>query len=101
MPARVVCLILALLTVGPALARPNSLGMSCAQAVGLVRTQGAVVMSTGQHTFDRYVAHGGFCLWPDVAVLAYAPTADARRCPVGYVCREPVFERFPFFDDFD
>jgi hypothetical protein len=99
--ARALCLVLALTSADAALARPNSLTMSCAQAANLVRAQGAVVMSTGRHTFDRYVRHGGFCLWPEVAVPAYAPTADARRCPIGYVCREPVFERFPFFDDFD
>ncbi len=67
--------------------RSSTLAMSCAEAVGLVASAGSIVLSTGQHTYDRFVSDGRFCsfgehLWP-----ANAPTADARRCPVGYTCR--------------
>jgi len=35
--------------------------MTCAQAQALVTTTGAIVMSTGQYTYERFVAHRGFC----------------------------------------
>jgi hypothetical protein len=67
--------------------RPSTLAMSCADATALVASAGSIVLSTGPHTYDRFVSHGRFCslsehLWP-----ANAPTADTRRCPLGFVCR--------------
>ena len=41
--------------------RPNTVTMTCAQAQGLLASRGALVMSTGGHTFDRFVASGRFC----------------------------------------
>ena len=37
-------------------ARPSTLGMSCGQAQYLVRSSGAIVLSTGGQTYDRFVA---------------------------------------------
>jgi hypothetical protein len=67
--------------------RPSTLAMSCAEASELVASAGSIVLSTGPHTYDRFVSHGRFCsfgehLWP-----ANAPTADTRRCPLGFTCR--------------
>ena len=61
--------------------------MTCDQARRTVASQGAVVMSTGRFTFERFVAHWGFCNFDEYADLTAAPTRDAPRCPVGYVCR--------------
>jgi hypothetical protein len=94
---------LALLVAAPAAAqRPSTLGMSCNQARGLVASHGAVVLSTGRHTFDRFVASPGFCALGEWARPSTAPTADAASCPLGYVCEtgEPPWDwdddDFPF-----
>jgi hypothetical protein len=75
--------------------RPSTLAMSCGQARALVASQGAVVMSTGQHTYDRYVATPGFCMLGEYAYYGYAPTQDRRSCRVGFVCKP----HSPLFDD--
>ena len=70
---------------GHAQARPSLPTMSCAQAAGLVASQGSVTLGTGPFTYERYVAHGGFC--PVDAAPAYERTADRAQCLIGYVCR--------------
>jgi len=74
-------------------ARLSTLGMSCAQAAATVASAGAIVLSTGQHTYDRFVAHTGFCLHNEVARPVVAPTADSPYCSIGYRC-EYVIRRF-------
>ena len=88
---RCLALGLVLVAAAPALARPNTLSMSCAQAAALVSAQGGIVLSTGEFTFDRYVASGAFCLPQDVTRPAFAPTADHPQCRIGFVCRSKVF----------
>jgi hypothetical protein len=74
-------------------ARPSTLGMTCHQAQRFVASRGAVVMSTGKHTYDRFVVSGGYCEVAEWAVSATAPTKDARYCPLGYTCTStPPFE---------
>lgn len=80
---------LALLAAGHSLAeaaRPDTRTMSCGQAAGLVAQSGAIVLTTGQHTYERFVASGGFCPFDQWADRAWAPTAEGR-CVIGYVCR--------------
>ena len=77
--------------------RPLTLAMSCGEAQSLVASHGAIVMSTGRHTYERFVATRGFCLLGEHAWPAYAPTADARQCPLGYTCRAG---RAPWQEDF-
>ena len=67
-------------------ARPSTLSMSCHQAQQMVASRGAVVMSTGQHTYDRFVADAGYCEVAEWAHSATAPTKDTRACPMGYIC---------------
>ena len=81
-----VSVLLLLAATAAAEARPSTLGMSCRQAQNLVAAQGAVVMSTGQHTYERFVAHPGFCMTAEWAHSATAPTKDSARCPLGYIC---------------
>jgi len=69
-----------------AFARPSTLAMTCAQAQNMVASQGAVVMSTGAHTYDRFVASPGFCEFNEWAYTASAPTKDRRNCSLGYTC---------------
>jgi hypothetical protein len=54
---------IALSTGAVAQTRPLTLGMGCGQARALVTSRGAVVLSTGQNTYDRYVSSGAFCQW--------------------------------------
>lgn len=71
-----------LAAIQPSLARPNSTAMTCAQVQSMITRQGAVVMSTGQYTFDRYVANLNFCQHGEVLYREYIPTRDTRKCRV-------------------
>lgn len=74
-------------------ARPSTLGMTCNQAQRYLASRGAVVMSTGEHTYNRFVVSGGYCEVAEWAESATAPTKDARNCPLGYTCTStPPFE---------
>ncbi len=98
---RLVAVVLALLSAAPAFAqRPSTLGMSCGQAREIVFSQGAIVLSTGRHTYDRFVAAPGFCSLGEWARAATAPTTDAANCPLGYVCQsgDPPWEWDSAFD---
>lgn len=84
-----------LASAGPAHARPDTRTMSCEQARDFIRQNGAVVMTTGQYTYDRIVANFSHCYRDEEAAIKLAPTADNPRCRVGYYCRqrmrEPIF----------
>jgi hypothetical protein len=67
-------------------ARESTLALTCANAAALVASRGAVVLTTGEHTYDRFVVHNGFCALGEVAERALAPTLDSPRCPIGYTC---------------
>jgi hypothetical protein len=66
--------------------RPSTLNMSCGQAQASVQQRGAIVLSTGQHTFDRFVASQRFCTPDEELVPTWAPTRDNPQCLVGYRC---------------
>jgi hypothetical protein len=65
----------------------TTLAMTCAQARGIVSSQGSVVLHTGPSTFDRYVRDGSFCALQEVARPAWIRTSDIAQCPIGGVCR--------------
>jgi hypothetical protein len=93
-----IALTLAMAASSFAAARPDTRTMSCEGAKAFVRSQGAVIMSTGRHTYDRIVASIGFCERGEEAVLKVAPTLDNPRCWVGSYCRDRLIEplwRFP------
>jgi hypothetical protein len=83
-----------------ALARPSTLHMTCNEAAELVGARGAVVLSTGRYTYDRFVASPGFCMLGEYGRPAWAPTRDTDTCPLGYVCApgKPPWEE-DFFED--
>ena len=66
---------------------PATPEMTCAQAMGLVASQGAVVLRTGPSVYDRYVRDASFCAVQEMARPAWARTADVGQCPIGRVCR--------------
>ncbi|WP_305987661.1 hypothetical protein [Roseibium sp. MMSF_3544] len=75
--------------------RPDSRAMSCAQVQSMVNQRGAVVLSTGRNTFDRYVANRSYCQHGEVARNDYVPSKDSRRCFVRR-CVDP--QSLLFFD---
>lgn len=89
----------ALLVAGTSIAqaRPNTLNMTCGQAAATVATYGAVVLSTGLNTYDRFVANTSFCLPGEYADEATAPTIDTPYCPIGYTCEQRNFRRDDFY----
>ena len=66
--------------------RPSTLAMSCGQARALVGSRGAIVLGTGPHTYDRYVAHSGFCPHDQTTEPAFEPTRDTPQCYIGERC---------------
>ena len=66
--------------------RPSTLNMSCNQAQNLVRAGGAIVLSTGGHTYDRFVSSRRFCTPDEDTIPTWAPTRDTDECMVGYRC---------------
>src|SRR5687767_2774111 len=84
-------LVVALVASSPATAaRQATFTMSCAQAAATVASAGAIVLSTGQHTYDRFVAHTGFCMHGEVAKPVVAPTIDSPYCSIGYRCEQRI-----------
>jgi len=72
-------------------ARPDLRRMTCLQAQQMVQRNGAVVFTTGQHTFSRYVSDIRYCDRGQLPYPQLGPTRDNPRCVVGYECREPLF----------
>lgn len=72
--------------------RINSQAYSCGQLISLVRSSGAVLLSTGRYTYDKYVANHAYCAINQELKRAYVPSADQRRCKVGYICKEKIFD---------
>lgn len=68
--------------------RPDTTRMSCVAARALVVQRGAVVLSTGRFTYDRYVLHRGFCTPTEETEVTFVPTADNRSCYIGDLCVE-------------
>lgn len=66
--------------------RPQSRAMKCSQVQFIVANRGAVVLSTGEHTYDRYVSSQASCLSGEFIKPAWVPTADAPQCMIGYTC---------------
>jgi hypothetical protein len=86
---KLVCAALVYLSIGSgalAQSRPLTLQMSCNGARQLVASQGAVVLSTGPTTYDRYVAAVTQCVRGDTLDPAWVPTADTPQCSIGYRC---------------
>ncbi|WP_348631198.1 hypothetical protein [Mesorhizobium sp. WSM3224] len=61
--------------------------MTCAQTQVLIRSDHAVVLTTGPDTYDRFVRQFGN-EWPEVPVSTTVPTKDGE-CRA-YRCEEPI-----------
>lgn len=69
-------------------ARTDARTLSCQAAKDLVYGSGAIVLTTGPNTYDRYVAAQSYCAFPLVAMPAWIATADNPRCAVGFLCTQ-------------
>lgn len=81
----------------PALARPDTRTMTCQQARAMLNQQGAVVFTTGDRLFDRYVRDRRFCQFDEALKSAWVPTKDNPQCRIGFRCVRPY--NFSIFDD--
>ena len=70
--------------------RPDTRTMTCEQVQTMIASRGAVVLTTGQHTYDRYVAYGRYCSMGEVALQETVRTRDTNQCVV-YACRIDPF----------
>ena len=81
----------------PASARPFTPGMSCGAAASVVAQNGAIVLSTSQTTYDRFVFDRRFCSYGEHIEPAYVQTRDTASCLIGHTCIsreiEPNFRR--------
>lgn len=68
--------------------RPDTRDMTCDQATTLLRQYKAIVFSTGQHVYDRYVSNQTSCGASRRAVASAVPTIDAESCQIGYRCED-------------
>ena len=89
----VIALILCVAVTSSASAQPlySIQRMVCAEAMGLVKKSGAILLNVGGTTMERFVKDRSFCETSEVAELRFVPTRDNPECPVGYRCREIGF----------
>ena len=83
-----------LATASASFARPDARTMTCQQTQSLIDREGAITISTGRHTYERFVAYDGYCYHPEVRRITYIRTRDTDECPV-YHCERPILP----FDD--
>jgi hypothetical protein len=65
---------------------PSTMARNCSADQALVKTHGAIVMSTGPRDYDRYVLDDGYCQADHETVPASVPSLNTLHCFVGYVC---------------
>ena len=72
--------------------RPDARTMSCERVQALIAERGAVVLTTGRHTYDRYVLDGRFCEMREVARPLTIPTKGGEACVVLECRDEPIVD---------
>lgn len=75
---------LLILAAGLAEARPDARTMTCDQARQAVQKSGAVVMSTGQYTYKRFVVNSRFCDPHQVSAPIRVKTKGDGKCVLTY-----------------
>jgi len=66
--------VLSLATAAVAQDRPHTPSMRCSAVAALVAQRGALVLGTGPYSYERVVAHGGFCPVEDTTAPAWEAT---------------------------
>ena len=70
--------------------RPDARNMSCGELQDLVSRSGQIVVTTGQFTYQRFVAHRGYCDFFETARQDYVETLDTGSCPISYICERRI-----------
>lgn len=77
--------------------RPDARTMTCQETRQVIERNGGAVLTTGRHTYDRYVNHSGQCVWQgEIARPAYIETRDSPSCQVNRCVRFDPRELFGF-----
>jgi hypothetical protein len=71
--------------------------MTCAQARAVVVQSGAVILGSGPHIYDRFVAGANFCSFGETTQPGFIATRDNPACLAGGICYTP--DRRRIFDD--
>ncbi len=79
-------------------ARQDARRMTCNQVHQLIKRRGAVVLTTGRHTYERYVIGSGLCNRAEVARTKRIQTRDTRRCPVRMCEDASIYYPSPIWD---
>ncbi len=74
-------------TAGTAFARPDVRTMTCAQAQALVQREHSIVLTTGAHTYDKFVSSDRYCELAYSGKRTWVATRDKQECLVGLVCK--------------
>lgn len=89
-----ICALTVLSAAAASAARPDARKMTCHQTQALINAQGAAVITTGAHTYMRFVSSNRYCFHPEVRSPTYVSTKDTNQCPV-FRCERPI----KLFDD--
>lgn len=81
-----IAIALALFTT-PAFAMYYTPNMTCQEVQNTVKQNGAVILHTGRYTYDRFVAHRGYCQLGELTKAAWVSTLDEKSCWAGYKCK--------------
>lgn len=75
-------------SIAPAVAasRPDTRNMTCNEVRQLIRERGSIVLSTGRHTYAKYVSGQAYCESGLYANYSPVPTKDRKSCDAGYEC---------------
>lgn len=76
------------LSTATAMARPDTTKMTCSAAAHLVASSGAIVLSSGDGIYDRYVSNQSYCQRDETTQAAWVETKDNGQCFIGYTCTE-------------
>ena len=61
---------------------------SCSSLQRAINQEGEAILYTGEYTYFRAVAHGGYCMMGERPTAKYTKTKDVPRCFVGLECKE-------------
>jgi hypothetical protein len=85
--ASILCLAVGV-TTASAQQRPYTPELSCAAVQGIVARQGAVVLATSPHAYERVFVDSGACQGEVTSAPAFEPTLDDPNCFAGYRCKQ-------------
>ncbi|HRO66136.1 MAG TPA: hypothetical protein PL182_01075 [Pseudobdellovibrionaceae bacterium] len=73
---------------GAAKARAYAPHMSCAQLKQMVADEGAVIIYSSNHIYDRFVANQQYCASGQETEWKTVNAADDAQCFAGYICKQ-------------